>query len=149
VGLEDAPQAGRVDEPQPRVIGQARQLDVDRLHVLLVGGVLRLGRVFVEGAHGDLPRRAVVEGDHGPLALAEPQTGDDRRDGDDAHGQHVPSDQVVDKGTLAGLELAENGDIDGGILDEKPLAGLQLAVERKDLHPVADGPGLLQGLLRS
>ncbi|MCU0583426.1 MAG: hypothetical protein MUE57_06260, partial [Syntrophales bacterium] len=148
VGFEDASQAGGVDEPQPRVIGQGWQLDVNRLHVLLVRGVFRLGGVLVESAHGDLLRRAVVEGDEGPFPLAEPQAGDDRRDGDDSHGQDVPPDEVVDERTLAGLELAEDGHVDGRVLDEEPLAGVELSVEREDLHPVADGTDSLQCSLR-
>ena len=148
VGLEDAPQARGIHEAQPRVIGKGRQFDIDHLHVLLIRGVLRLGSVLVEFRNRNLFAGAVEKGDGGPLLFTELQAADDRRDGDDADGQDVLPDEAVDKGALAGLELAENGHVDGGILDEKALAGLDLTAQGQDLHPVAGRPDLLQALLR-
>ena len=148
MGLEDAPQAGGIDEPQPRVIGKCGQFDIDHLHALLIRGVLRLGGVLVEFRNRDLFAGAVEKGDGGPLTLAELQAADDRRDRNDAHGQYVLSDEAVDKGALAGLELTEDGHVDGRIFDEKALAGLDLTAQGEDLHRVAGRPYPLQGLLR-
>jgi len=114
----------------------------------LIRGVLRLGGVLVEIGNLDLFAGAVEKGDGGPLLFAELQAADDRRDGDDTNGQDVLPDEAVDKGTLAGLELAENGHVNGGILDEKALAGLDLTAQGQDLHRVAGRADPLQGLLR-
>ena len=44
---------------------------------------------------------------------------------------------------------AEDGHVDGGILDQQSLAGLDLTAQGQDLHPIAGRPHPLQGLLRS
>jgi len=77
---------------------------------------------------------AVIFPDDGPFFFAILKACDDSGDRNDAYGENGLAYEAVYEGTLAGLELTEDGNVDGRVLDEQAFTGFGLTVERDQIE---------------